>query len=245
MTCVRSLYLRREDALASDIDGDPAPRVSVAALPPHFWRDREPIASGWGVTNDLGEYRISDLAPNRYTVVAEPPPRLAQPAQSAKAAEKNGLIYVATYYPGTPNRSHALSLDLHAGDEVPVNITLGVAQPFHVRGQVLNLPTEARDDTNIVLRPLGENFTREVRPWPLDNEGKFDISGVFPGSYCLLLISGGYRHPSVMRGGQTVISHCLAVGSRVVRVRRGERPCADVNDFTLLGAGERRKWPGW
>ncbi len=207
----------------TDIDGDPAPRVSVAALPPHFWQDREPMASGWGVTNDLGEYRISDLAPNRYTVVAEPPTRLAQTAQPAKAAEKNGPIYVATYYPGTSDRSHALPLDLHAGDEVPVNITLGVAQPFHVRGQVLNLPTEAREDTNIVLRPLGEDFTREVRPWPVGHEGKFDISGVFPGSYSVLLISGNYLHPSVMRADQTVqVTSADVEGMRISPVPNGQ-----------------------
>jgi 5-hydroxyisourate hydrolase-like protein (transthyretin family) len=129
----------------TDIDGDPAPGVSVAALPPHFWLDRERMAGGWGVTNDLGEYRISDLAPNRYTIVAQPTSRLPRPTQSAKAAEKNGLVYVATYYPGTSERSHAVSVDLHAGDQVPVNITLGVARLFHVRGQIANLPVEARD----------------------------------------------------------------------------------------------------
>ena len=188
----------------TDIDGDPVPSVSVAALLPHFWQDKEPIASGWGVTNDLGEYRISDLAPNRYTIVAKPPRRLARPAQPAKAGEKSGPVYVMTYYPGSSERSHAVALDLHAGDEVPVNITLGVAQPFHVRGQVANLPAEAREDANIVLRPLDEDFGRTVSPWPVDEEGKFDVSGVFPGSYRVLLISGSYLHPLVMRGDQTV-----------------------------------------
>jgi hypothetical protein len=93
---------------------------------------------------------------------------------SAKAGEKNGLVYVATYYPGTSENSHALSLDLHAGDEVPVNIALGVAKLFRVRGQVANLPVEAREAAGIVLRPLDGGFTREVRPWPIDNEGKFE-----------------------------------------------------------------------
>jgi len=224
----------------TDIDGDPAQWVSVAALPPHFWQDREPIVSGSAVTNDLGEYRISDLAPNHYTIVAQPPARQPRPTQSAKGAEKNGLVYVATYYPGTSQRSRALSLDLHAGDEVPVNITLGVAQPFHVRGQVLNLPIETREDTNIVLRPLGEDFTREVRPWPLDNEGKFDISGVLPGSYSVLLISGGYRHPSVMRGDQTVqVTAADVEGLRISPVPNGQ-----VHGRFHIDNGEKIDWSG-
>jgi len=188
----------------TDIDGDPVKGVSVAAVPPHYWQDREPIASGGGVTDDLGEYRISDLAPNRYTIVADGHSRLARPSPPGKTSEKNGSVYVATYYPGTSERNHAVSFDLHAGDEVPANITLSVAETFHVRGQVTNLPVEAREDTNIVLRPLDEDLMREVSPWPVNNEGKFDISGVYPGSYRVLLISGGYRHPSVMRGDQTV-----------------------------------------
>jgi hypothetical protein len=207
----------------TDIDGDPVPRVSVAALPPHFWQDRDPNASGWGVTNDLGEYRISDLAPNSYAIVADPPFRLVRPAQPANAAEKNGSVYVATYYPGSSERSHAISVDLHAGDEVPVNITLAVAQPFHVRGQVTNLPVEAQEDANIVLRPFDGDFTRKVSPWPVDKEGKFDISGVFPGSYSVLLISGSYQHPSVMRGNQTVqVTSSDLEGLRISPVPNGQ-----------------------
>ncbi|MGO9088625.1 MAG: hypothetical protein ACLQBK_25750 [Candidatus Sulfotelmatobacter sp.] len=222
----------------TDIDGDPAPRVEVVALPPHFWQDRVPTPGGGSFTNDLGEYRISDVAPNRYTIVADPHSRLAQPAHPAKAAEMNALVYVATYYPGTTEKSHALSLDLHSGDEVPVNIALGAAQPFHVRGQVLNLPTEARDDTNIVLRPLGEDFTREVRPWPVDNEGKFDVSGVFPGSYSVLLISGTWRHPSVMRGDQTVeVTTADVEGLRISPVPNGQ-----VRGRFRMDNGEKIDW---
>jgi len=222
----------------TDIDGDPAPGVSVAALPPHFWLDRERMAGGWGVTNDLGEYRISDLAPNRYTIVAQPPSRLPRPTQSAKAPEKNSLVYVATYYPGTSDRSHALSVDLHAGDEVPVNITLGVARLFHVRGQIANLPVEARDGANIVLRPVDEGFTREVSPWPVDNEGKFDISRVFPGSYSVLLISGTYLHPSVMRGDQTVeVTSADVEGLRISPVPNGQ-----VRGRFRMDNGEKIDW---
>jgi hypothetical protein len=240
---IKDLVFRMQPAAVitgkvTDIDGDPAPGVSVAALPPHFWLDRDRMASGWGVTNDLGEYRISDLAPNRYTIVAEPASSLARPAQPAKAAQKKGLVYVATYYPGTSERSHAVSLDLHAGDEVPVNIALGMAQPFHVRGQVTNLPVEARDDANIVLRPLDEDFTRHVSPWPIDKEGKFDISGVFPGSYSVLLISGSYRHPSAMRGDQTVqVISADVEGLRISPVRNGQ-----VRGRFRMDNGEKIDW---
>jgi carboxypeptidase family protein len=207
----------------TDIDGDPVPKVSVAALPPRFWQERYPSAGGSDVTNDLGEYRISELPPDRYVIVVDPPHRFGRPAQPAKTAEKNGPVYVPTYYPGTSERSRAVSIDLHAGDEVPVDITLSVAQPFHVRGQVTNLPAEARDGVNIVLRPLDDDVTRTVRPWPIDNEGKFDISGVFPGSYTVLFVSGDYRSSSVMRGNQTVeVTTSDVEGLRISPVPNGQ-----------------------
>jgi hypothetical protein len=205
----------------TDIDGDPVPRVSVGVLPPHFWQDKDPIASGFGVTNDLGEYRISDLPPNRYTIIADPP-RLGRP-QPTRTATRNGPIYVPTYYPGATEKSHAVSVDLHAGDEVPINITLGVAQPFHVRGQVMNLSVDERANANIVLRPLDEDSTHTVTPWPVDDKGKFDISGVFPGSYRVLIISGDYRNSSVMRGDQTVeVTSSDVEGLRISPVPNGQ-----------------------
>lgn len=222
----------------TDIDGDPAPNVSVFVLAPDFWQTRNPIPGGGGVTNDLGEFRISDLAPNRYTIVADPHSRLAQPARPAKNIDKNGLVYVATYYPGTSERSHAIALDVHSGDEVPINITLGTAQLFHVRGQVTNLPVEARDGANIMLRPLDEGLTRNVSPWPVDNEGKFDISGAFPGSYSILLTFGSYQHPSMMRGDQTVqVTSADVEGLRISPV-----PNVQVHGRLRLDNGEKIDW---
>jgi hypothetical protein len=89
-----------------------------------------------------------------------------------------------------------------------------------------------------VLRPVDEGFAREVSPWPVDNEGKFDISGVFPGSYSVLLISGTWRHPSVMRGDQTVEVTTVDVeGLRISPVPNGQ-----VRGRFRMDNGEKIDW---
>jgi hypothetical protein len=221
----------------TDIDGDPIPNVSVAALPPHFSRNRISTAVGEGSTNDLGEYRISDLAPDRYMIVAQGPSYLARPAQSAKPAEKT-LVYGTTYYPGTTEKNHAVSLDVHAGDEMPANITLGLVHLFHVRGEVKNLPPVRNDEVNIVLRPLDEEFMGNAPSGQVDHEGRFDMGGVLPGSYRILLVLGASLHPSVMRGDQTVqVTSADVEGLRISSVPNGQ-----VRGRFRLDNGEKIDW---
>jgi hypothetical protein len=59
-----------------DLDGDPMRSVTVSAL-------RVGSAVRWAgfhdsITNDLGEYRISDLQEGRYTIQALPPQEITQ-----------------------------------------------------------------------------------------------------------------------------------------------------------------------
>src|SRR3954466_5554302 len=79
----------------TDADGDPLRDVNVMATRIGSQRQHD---SGNGTTNDLGEFRIPDLHPGRYTVLATP--RRDLPVlDGAKSAQ--GEVYVSTYYPGT------------------------------------------------------------------------------------------------------------------------------------------------
>jgi protocatechuate 3,4-dioxygenase beta subunit len=186
----------------TDSDGDPVPRVSVAAIPdggtvPDVFR-------GLGsYTNDVGEYRIAGLPPKRYLVVAQPLSQLTR-ATVAKKVDKNVPTYGATYYPGTTEKSQASPVAVGPGDETPANIVLSLVHPAHVRGIVINLPAGRSDDVSLVLLPQGENSMAAVEPWPVDKDGKFDIRGVLPGSYDALFVFGDAKTPRFMRGDEIV-----------------------------------------
>lgn len=221
----------------TDIDGDPVPNVEVGAIPPHFNRKNVPAVSG-GDTNDLGEYRISGLSPNRYLVVAIPLRQLGRSVESAKAGDKMRPVYGVTYYPGTTDRSQAIPLVLRPGDEAPVNIRLAQVRFFHVRGEVTDLSAGTTDAVNVVLRPLDESFMAAIAEWPVDKDGKFDIRGVLPGSYSVLLMFGGSLSPRVMRGGQTV----QVINADVEGLRISPVPNGQVRGQFRMDNGQKVDW---
>jgi 5-hydroxyisourate hydrolase-like protein (transthyretin family) len=204
----------------TDSDGDPVPRVSVEAIP--YGRTAHDVFRGLGsYTDDTGEYRIAGLPPKRYLVFAQPLSQLSR-ATVAKKVDKNVPVYAMTYYPGTTERSQAVPLALRPGDETPANIALSLVHPVHVRGVVSNLPAGASDEVSVVLRPKGEESMADIQPWPLDKDGRFDIRGVLPGSYDILLMFGSARPLRFMRGDEAVqVSNADVEGLRISPLPNG------------------------
>jgi len=83
-----------------DFDGDPMPGVgrfgeqtgSVAAR-------RNSHNSGSGSTNDLGEFRISDLRAGRYKITAFPS-QGAGPSNLKESNNGKNIVYLTIHYPG-------------------------------------------------------------------------------------------------------------------------------------------------
>jgi 5-hydroxyisourate hydrolase-like protein (transthyretin family) len=138
----------------TDNEGDPVPRVDVAAIP--YGGTRRSASQIVGdVTNDMGEYRIGGLPPNRYLVIAQPLSQLTRAVELAKKGDKNVATYAITYYPGTTDRSQAVPLALRPGDETPANIALSLVRTLHVRGEVTNLPRGDEQRGQCHLAPPG------------------------------------------------------------------------------------------
>src|SRR6266446_1308337 len=121
----------------TDEDGDPMPDAQVAVLRQTFVAGRSHWEqAGAERTNDLGEYRIGSLAAGSYFVSVTPPPDFRSlieatsnaPAEVrqnvAAASEKAPTAYQTTYYPGTRDRAQAAPVQLHGGDDFPVNSSL-------------------------------------------------------------------------------------------------------------------------
>ncbi len=176
-----------------DEDGDPMPRTDVSVLRYAYTlgkRHLETAASS--TTNDLGEYRIPDLLPGRYLVVASPTPDFSNLAAATPdpktGTKKQETAYVPTFYPGTTDRSQAAFLELRAGDETPVNFNLVRSPTFHVRGMIANFTPGTGVGAFLVLRPKDSN--NEYTAAQADKDGKFEMSHVAPGSYTLAAVIG-------------------------------------------------------
>ena len=179
----------------TDEDGDPMAEAQVAVLRQTFVTGRRHWEQvGAERTNDLGEYRIAGLAAGSYFVSVTPPPDFrslieatsnapSEVRQHAGAAsEKAATAYQTTYYPGTRDRSQAASIQLHAGDDFPVNFSLTPSPGLTIRGSVVNLP--AGSAATVMLQ--SRDFGLVLNGAEMRKDGSFEIRDVAPGAYTIL-----------------------------------------------------------
>lgn len=176
----------------TDEDGDPVANAQVAVLRQTFVSGRGKLEQAGGDrTNDLGEYRISGLPSGKYYVTVTPAPDLKSLIESAGAgAEPRGrandrstaLTYQITYYPGTADRGQASPVELHAGDDFPVNFSLTPGPSLNIRGSVVNLPPR----TSAAIMLLSQDFNLTMNGAEMHPDGSFVIRDVAPGAYTIL-----------------------------------------------------------
>ena len=178
-------------------DGDPMIRVSVEALQrihtrgPAKWQP-----SGFAQTDDLGVYRIFDLSPGHYIVLATPnSPNEGMFVSYGDDSQQNSLQeapsgYLPTYFPGTTDMARASVLDAKAGDEIPrVDFSFAPDAPaktYRISGRATS--TLANPMLMVMVVPRNPDTATPVDPMhlmarPDSKTGAFTIEGVPAGSY--------------------------------------------------------------
>jgi hypothetical protein len=112
----------------TDSDGDPLRNANVMAMTYVYVNGaRQLNSTSSAMTDDRGDYRLFGLAPGKYFV------RAANP-QRGMAGDFRGMA-TATYFPGTPNASEAVAVNVAAGGEASgINISLRKESVYKVRG---------------------------------------------------------------------------------------------------------------
>ena len=164
-----------------DEDGEPVPWVSLQLLEYGYSRGkRQHQPAGFAMSNDLGEYRMFDLAPGRYFLSANPQVEMDQSA--------GGPSYASTYYPGTTDATGATVLDVRPGVQLRgIDIPLVKTRTARLRGRVI-FPAKGQPNqlANVTLVPRDESrgFSSSSSPY-IDAQGGFEFRGVAPGAYFL------------------------------------------------------------
>jgi Carboxypeptidase regulatory-like domain len=242
-----------------DLDGDPLQSVGVMATPSGDGPGRRNLPRlGNASTNDLGEYRIADLPPGKYLVRATPSENQVPPQNpSEQGATKDRVAYVTTYFPGTVDDHQAITVEVLAGGTATASFGVQTSRVYRVSGIVSGLngtPATPTPPTNenwaaalagqamgqIVL--FGENG--QTQQQNLSEGGKFEFSGVLPGTYHarLIVFSGllSGQPPSVKL--QTISTPIEVNSSDVVGLQLQVDPGSNISGGFRADKDEQIDW---
>jgi hypothetical protein len=198
-----------------DESGQPLEGASVTALHYDYSGGSKTLQSiGNAQTNDRGEYRMFDLQPGRYYLMAVAfrrnipqagmgivgiSGRVAQESRVHSTVPEEG--YTAVYYPGVTEVSQTSPQELKPGAEwTGADFKLRQLPAYHIRGRV----------TGAAARGGGRNMVR-AQPCEADDalgafggipnslqvsqqaDARFDFSGAVPGTYCVSVVQPGAR----------------------------------------------------
>ncbi|HUA13729.1 MAG TPA: carboxypeptidase-like regulatory domain-containing protein [Verrucomicrobiae bacterium] len=192
----------------TDEDGDPLANADVAVLRETFVTGRRRWEqAGAERTNDLGEYRVAALPAGNYYVSVTPPPDFksmieATGAAAAGADHSPSTSYQTTYYPGTMDRSQAQAIQLRAGDEFPIDLSLAPSPTLSIRGSVMNLPPRS----SAVIMLQSRDFNLVLNGAEMHKDGSFIIRDVAPGAYTILASVENAPTPMMARQSLQVIN---------------------------------------
>jgi hypothetical protein len=189
----------------TDEDGDPMPEAQVTVFHQTFAAGRSRWEqSGAERTNDLGDYRIANLAAGNYFVSVTPPPDFRSLIETASIAPRRSdaapdkttpIAYQTTYYPGARDRSQAASIQLHAGDEFPMNFSLTPSPSLTIRGSVANLPS----GSTAAIMLQSKDFSLVLNGAEMHKDGSFEIRDVAPGAYTIVATVENAAAPMIAR----------------------------------------------
>ncbi len=200
------------DGHVYDEDGDPLQGASVQILRRGYVNGKRTLTTvGQGMTDDRGEYRIFDIEPGHYYVMAS----WGQDRGFDGPGTQGEPNYAPVFYPNADAADHAAPMDLHPGDEIPgVDFQLMPSDThgYEISGKAVN-PAAAKGSSNIFVTLVGENPQTEFMPNSArrmvanTSDGTFRFSDVAPGDYVLaaMAINPGNNPPESASQAVTVV----------------------------------------
>jgi len=199
-----------------DDAGDPVSRVQVTAFRYVYTQgQRRMVPAAQRVqTDDLGQYRIANLAPGIYYLSATrgndplfpnmfvatrggdlPMLEIQGSGSSLRTVEslpepvagEAEMGYAPVWYPSAPAPEAASAVTVKAGADTPsIDFTLRKSPVWRIRGQVVDPAADPARPPTITLSPKGSPLMMPTgRASAQARDGSFEISGVPPGSYVL------------------------------------------------------------
>ena len=175
-----------------DEDGEPIPHAEVMCYRASRLQGKEERTDNYQpvATNDLGEFRIFDLRPGRYYVVAIYHLSLNVGFRMGNLHREVESSYPSTYYPNTTDPAKAIAIAVNGGDEIQaIDFQIRPARFVTVSGRVTNTvpaPPHTTAEVYLVSRASGLAEAKQSLYDSTDlKDGQFAIHNVPPGLYTL------------------------------------------------------------
>jgi hypothetical protein len=168
---------------AQDGAGDPIEHLPIKAIAALIYRGRKHwTEKQTTMTDDDGEFRLANLSPGSYYLLAGPTWDFGNP---------HGMVgrdqaYPAVFYPAASDLSGATLIALSAGQQVNTNLILSPAPLYKISGQIIGEPAGVNFQ---FFDAFGNNITFPVSEQP---GGRFE-SKAPAGSYTLEVNAWGGR----------------------------------------------------
>ncbi len=160
-------------------------------------------------TDDQGSFRVFGLPPGDYAITAtlrEDRPGMRGGNPDDQPA--NG--YAPTYFPGTTNVAEAQRVTVALGQELTgITFGLSLAPLSRVRGRVL-APAGAEPGGLVMAIPAGGGGLSggfglgNMRGAPVRGDGTFELPGLAPGAYTLVVRPQGRRNDTGLAGSMPI-----------------------------------------
>jgi hypothetical protein len=181
----------------SDFKGEPITGVQVSLLRSSFnpLGQRNLTSTASAFTDDRGEYRLFWIPQGRYFLSVSAPQSAIVSLVLGASTFFVDRTFPTTYYPGAPDPSRAVTIDVQPGREVTgMDIVVNPPPTYRIRGRVIDGVTGQPPRTaSVTLAPRqeivtsgGVTFTGGPGASTTYNpNGTFEIRNVIPGSYWL------------------------------------------------------------
>jgi len=169
----------------SDSYGDPVAGVQALLLQQGFqqgWRQRRWMINGSVQANSTGAFRIANLKPGHYLLLAFRRQQREFPSGPAQEMED-----VATFYSNSPSLSAAIAIDLAAGQEVQgIQIHMRRERVYSFSGKLSMQNISPKALVNLIPEDTQLPMGFFAQPMPVGSDGSFEIRGLLAGRYTVM-----------------------------------------------------------
>jgi hypothetical protein len=186
---------------ATDSSGDPIVGAQVTVIGYTYSKGTRALEAVDGATtDDRGEYRIFNLKPGKYVVMAAVPTAAMRgrgleslPAGTVHAGVEMGFAH--QFFSGGSDVTQATTIVVPPAGEISgIDFRLRSVPVYHIRGKFAT--AKGAMPPNIAARPCGHTGVSDdlERFGGNSSRSAFDVSGLTAGVYCLTFSEPGWRN---------------------------------------------------